>query len=114
MPPSDPAECPLDRRRSDKWHFNRDVSVVDILTILSAVVGVFYAYTTLDKRLEIVEKTFSTTSAIDLRLAQLRNDTRTDVQGVRNEIRSELRDIKTQLNTLLERSYEIHPKGSRQ
>lgn len=39
----------------NKWKIKRDISVADILSFLSAALAVVYAYTTLDKRVTLVE-----------------------------------------------------------
>jgi len=44
-----------DRRAPEKWKINKEVGVVDVITIVSALLAVVYSYTTLDKRVAIVE-----------------------------------------------------------
>jgi uncharacterized coiled-coil protein SlyX len=40
---------------NEKWKIRRDISVADLLSFASAALAVIYAYTTLDKRMAIVE-----------------------------------------------------------
>lgn len=39
----------------EKWRFKKEISLADIISFSAAALAVVYAYTTLDKRLAIVE-----------------------------------------------------------
>lgn len=39
----------------DRWRFKKEVSVPDIVSFLAAALAVVYAYTTLDKRVTVLE-----------------------------------------------------------
>lgn len=102
-------ECPIeetgrDRRASDRWRVNKEISVVDLVTIFSALAMIVAMYFTLDKRLLVVETTFSSQRTIDARLAQERDFTRQQTREVRDELRQDLAGIHAKLekmNTLL-------------
>ena len=63
-----------------KWTLKREVSLGDILAFLSAALAVIYAYTTLDKRVSMLE------SAIVL---QKDIDRRQDEEQIRAQVRIE-------------------------
>ena len=44
-----------DRRVGQKWRIKREVSIGDIVAFISAALAVMYAYTTLDKRVTVLE-----------------------------------------------------------
>lgn len=44
-----------DRRAGQKWRIKREVSIGDIVAFISAALAVMYAYTTLDKRVTVLE-----------------------------------------------------------
>lgn len=44
-----------DRRGGQRWRLKREVSVGDLVAFTSAALAVVYAYTTLDKRVTILE-----------------------------------------------------------
>jgi hypothetical protein len=56
-----------ERRLENKWHFKKDVSLADILSFAAAALAVVYAYTTLDKRVSIVETTLLQQRSVDAR-----------------------------------------------
>lgn len=41
--------------QKEPWRFKKEVSLADIITIISAGAAVIYAYTTLDKRIALIE-----------------------------------------------------------
>jgi hypothetical protein len=50
-----------------KWKIKRDISIADLLSFASAALAVIYAYTTLDKRLAVVENAISEQKVVDKR-----------------------------------------------
>ncbi len=72
------------------WEFEKKISIGDIVAIVTALIAIIYAYSTLDKRLAVLEA-----SAVQ----QAQNDTRQDNERsvLRNEIRQDLRDIKSDI-----------------
>lgn len=44
-----------DRRSGQRWRIKREVSIGDIVAFVSAALAVMYAYTTLDKRVTVLE-----------------------------------------------------------
>lgn len=44
-----------DRREPEKWRIKKEVSLADLLSFGAAALAVVYAYTTLDKRMTVVE-----------------------------------------------------------
>lgn len=44
-----------DRRGGQRWRIKREISIGDIVAFISAALAVMYAYTTLDKRVTVLE-----------------------------------------------------------
>lgn len=63
--------------QKEPWRFKKEVSLADIITIVSAGAAVVYAYTTLDKRLAIIEAE-RTTEKVTTTAFQNRIDARLD------------------------------------
>jgi len=63
--------------QKEPWRFKKEVSLADIITIVSAGAAVVYAYTTLDKRLAIIEAE-RTTEKVTITAFQNRIDARLD------------------------------------
>lgn len=61
----------------EQWRFKKEISLADIFSLSAAAAAVFYAYTTLDKRLAIVEAE-RTAEKIALSAFQNRMDARLD------------------------------------
>lgn len=107
MTEKDFAQCPIEdprerRRRVDRWHISKEITIVDILTIVSALGAMVALYVNLDKRLAIIETSFSPTSAIEVRLAQERVYVANEIRQQRLEIRQDLSEIKLSLQRLME------------
>lgn len=49
----------------DKWRFKKEVSVPDIVSFIAAALAVVYAYTTLDKRLTVLETNYVAQREVD-------------------------------------------------
>ena len=73
------------------WQFEKRVSVGDIIAFVAAFLAVIYAYTTLDRRVAVLEA---------IAVQQEANDRRQDAEriAIRNDIRQDLRDIKTEIS----------------
>lgn len=71
-----------DRRQPERWKIKKEVSLADILSFAAAALAVVYAYTTLDKRLTIVEVATVNNQAANARQDEesLRMQARIDVQ----------------------------------
>lgn len=82
-----------DRR---KWHVKKEVSVGDLIAFAAAAIAVVTAYSTLDKRLTVLE---------DRSVAQTANDKRQDEEAVRYQARidANLQEMNRKLDRLLER-----------
>ncbi len=78
------------------WRFNKDISIADVISIVSAALALLYTYTTLDKRLELLERAVQT---------QAVNDRRQDDDAVRAQARidAQLQQINAKLDRLVER-----------
>lgn len=44
-----------DRRTGQRWRLKREISIGDLIAFCSAALAVVYAYTTLDKRVTVLE-----------------------------------------------------------
>lgn len=44
-----------DRRGGQRWRIKKEISIGDIVAFISAALAVMYAYTTLDKRVTVLE-----------------------------------------------------------
>lgn len=51
----------------EKWKIKRDISIADLLSFASAALAVIYAYTTLDKRMAVVENALAEQKTVDKR-----------------------------------------------
>ena len=85
-----------ERRASEKWKFTKEVSVADVLTILSAMLMAFYAYTTLDKRVTVNEGAIATLAATNRSQDELFNRTQ-------DRMDAQFREINAKLDRLIER-----------
>lgn len=71
-----------DRREPEKWKIKKEVSLADLLSFAAAALAVVYAYTTLDKRMTVLEITSVEAKAANIRQDEdvLRMQARIDVQ----------------------------------
>lgn len=78
------------------WRFNKEISIADVISIASAALAMFYMYTTLDKRLELLEKYAAVQTSIDRRQ---------DDEALRYQARidQQLQQINAKLDRLVER-----------
>lgn len=86
-----------DRRGGQRWRIKREVSVGDLVAFVMAAGSVMYAYTTLDKRITILESAG---------VVQKETDRRQDEEHIRSQVRIEeaLRNVANKLDRMLERS----------
>jgi len=82
-----------DRRR---WHVKKEISVGDLIAFAMAAVAVITAYTTLDKRLAVIEEKVGQQPA---------NDRRQDDDAIRYQARidAQLTEINRKLDWLMQR-----------
>ena len=85
-----------DRRQPERWKLKKEVSLADILSFAAAALAVVYAYTTLDKRLTIVE-----VAAVNNQSANARQDE--EALRVQARIDVQLDKLNNKVDRLLER-----------
>ena len=80
----------------ERWRVKKEISLVDIITIVTALLSVVYAYTTLDKRITTVEQAA---------LVQAATDKRQDDESIRTQTRidTQLTEMNRKLDRLMER-----------
>lgn len=85
-----------DRRSPERWKVKKEISLVDIITIVSAILSIVFAYTTLDKR---------TTALEQAAIIQAATDKRQDEDGIRTQgrIDEQLRELNRKIDRLIER-----------
>lgn len=88
------------RRAAERWKVKKEISLADIISFLSAVGAVIYAYTTLDKRVFSLEQAKAVQTNTDKR----QDDDANRYQG---RIDEQLRDINRKLDRLVERDVGI-------
>jgi uncharacterized protein YPO0396 len=79
-----------ERRTQPKWRVTKDISVADIVAVVSAFVAILFAYTTLDKRVTLAENS----------IAVLRNSQ----SYAQDQINTHLRDLNNKLDRVMEMS----------
>lgn len=79
--------------KQDGWQFHKEVSLGDIVAFTSALVAVLYSYTTLEKRIALMEAAFVRQSLIDARQDS-------DLNAINADIKRELEKINTKLDKL--------------
>lgn len=83
-----------DRRR---WHVKKEVSIGDAVAMLSAAVAVIYAYSTLDKRLTVLEQAATFQQITD-------NKQDETLTTFRNRMDAALTRIDSKLDTIIKES----------
>ena len=91
---SDRAKYEGEERR--RWHIKKEISLGDLIAFASAALAVVYAYTTLDKRVAILESTTIVQKATDTRQDE-------DSNRYQQRIDDSLREINRKLDRLVER-----------
>lgn len=79
--------------KNDGWQFHKEVSLGDIVAFTSALVAVLYSYTTLEKRIALMEAAFVRQSLIDARQDS-------DLNAINADIKRELEKINTKLDKM--------------
>ena len=79
-----------------RWSLRKEISLVDLIAIVSAVIAVIYSWSVMDKRVTIIE---------EARAAQKTTDDRQDEANVRYQQRIDgtLGEISRKLDRLIER-----------
>jgi predicted exporter len=80
------------------WTINKEVSLGDLVAIVVALASVLGAYIAIDRRVTILETVQTQMATTDGRIER-------ETGALRDEIRGDLKEIKTKLDTLTERSY---------
>jgi hypothetical protein len=91
-----------DRRAPERWHFKKDISLVDILTIVFAAAAIVSAWATLDKRVSLLEQV-----AAQINSDQKRQD------DERAYIRREIKEELEKLNNKIDRFFLRNTKETR-
>lgn len=73
-----------------QWTVKKEITFGDLVSIVAAFIAVVLAYSTLDRRLAVIEEQYLTQRRIDGRqdddLAQLKKDIRDDLQAIRTMV----------------------------
>ena len=85
-----------ERRAPDRWKLNKEIGVVDLITIVSALVAVVYSYTTLDKRVTIVEGSIQLLAVSDGKQLE-------DARRLQDRVEKQIEIVNAKLDRLLER-----------
>lgn len=85
-----------ERRIIKKWSLNKEVSIGDLIAFGMAAIAIIYAYSTLDKRIAIVEQSWVVQSTVD---------NKQDAEAVRYQARidQQLIAINAKLDRLIEK-----------
>lgn len=75
------------------WQFHKEVSIGDVVAFVSALVAVLYSYTTLEKRIALMEATQSRQLMID-------NRQDADLNAINSDIKRELERINVKLDRM--------------
>jgi len=92
----DSQAIPSSEQEPEKWKVKKEISLADILSFLCAALAVVYAYTTLDKRLYLLEGRIA---------EQVLVDKRQDDDSIRAQARLEAQftTMNNKLDRLIER-----------
>lgn len=95
-----------DRRDKQKWTLRREISAGDLLAFAAAFIAVVSAYSTLDKRLTILENAGIIQKDIDTRKEESQKDLdrRQDEEALRAQVRVEeaLRTLGGKIDRMIE------------
>jgi len=75
------------------WQFRKEVSVGDIVAFSSALIAVLYSYTTLERRISLLEAT-------EVRQVTIDNKQDADVGVANSDIKRELEKINNKLDRM--------------
>lgn len=93
-----------DRREPEKWKIKKEVSLADLLSFAAAALAVVYAYTTLDKRMTVLEIT-----SVEAKAANIRQDE--DVLRMQARIDVQLDKISDKLDRVSQQITRNHTNG---
>jgi hypothetical protein len=79
--------------QNNAWQFRKEVSVGDIVAFSSALIAVLYSYTTLERRISLLEAT-------EVRQVVIDNKQDADVGASNNDIKRELEKINNKLDRM--------------
>jgi hypothetical protein len=79
--------------QNNSWQFRKEVSVGDIVAFSSALIAVLYSYTTLERRISLLEATEVRQTVID-------NKQDADVGAANSDIKRELEKINNKLDRM--------------
>ena len=83
------------------WGIDRRISVTDIIAIVGALSAGLYAYTTLDKRLALVEQAQISLATENMKQDVDRNNIRELVRESRRETREDMAVVNAKLDRVL-------------
>lgn len=75
------------------WQFRKEVSLGDIVAFSSALIAVLYSYTTLERRISLLE-------ANEVRQVVIDNRQESDLAGSNTDIKRELEKINNKLDRM--------------
>jgi len=78
---------------NNSWQFRKEVSVGDIVAFSSALIAVLYSYTTLERRISLLEAT-------EVRQVVIDNKQDADVGAANGDIKRELEKINNKLDRM--------------
>lgn len=86
-----------DRRNTQQWRVKKEISLGDIIAFSSAAFAVVYAYSTLDKRVSILE---------NAAIVQKDIDRRQDEESIRYQVRIEevMKSMDGKIDRLIDRT----------
>jgi VIT1/CCC1 family predicted Fe2+/Mn2+ transporter len=75
------------------WQFNKEISLGDIVAFSSALIAVLYSYTTLERRIALME-------AVQVRQIVIDNRQDTDMSQINQSVQRELEKINIKLDRM--------------
>lgn len=82
------------RRHGDKWQFKREVSTGDLLIAVGFIVSAVMGYTSMDKRITVIEEKQAMQARIDDKQDAALRDGMRRIEDSLNNIQNFLRDAK--------------------
>lgn len=79
--------------KNTEWQFHKEVSLGDVIAFTSALIAVLYSYTTLEKRIALMEA-----AGIRQNLIDARQDA--DLNAINADIKRELEKINNKLDRM--------------
>lgn len=73
-----------------RWAIKKEIAVGDLIAFVMAFVSIIYAWSTLDRRIAVIERDYMATlknaQRIDEDMAQLKRDLRDDLQRINDKL----------------------------